>query len=154
MVEHKVTVTKDNASWMLERLRSEMPTIDRLVRDAICAQIVGHIQKNFLAGQALHRKTGDLAASIHFRSSGAHSTAVGSYGVIYARIHELGGDIYPVKKKSLRFQIGNKWITTRHVRIPARPYLLPGILTYFEYGYAERTGEAILQRELTRIEQG
>jgi hypothetical protein len=40
------------------------------------------------------------------------------------------------------------------VRIPKRPYLLPGIQNYFELGQAEATANKILQRELDKRENG
>lgn len=67
--------------------------------------------------------------------------------VIYARIHEFGGVIRPKNKKYLRFKVlssmrfmslrGNKrlrnpvgsyrWVATKKVTIPARPFMRPAI---------------------------
>lgn len=41
----------------------------------------------------------------------------------YARIQEVGGDIYPVKAKVLKFQIGGKWLSSKHVKIPPHFYM-------------------------------
>jgi HK97 gp10 family phage protein len=51
----------------------------------------------------------------------------GVFGVIYAKIHEFGGVIRPVKAKALKFQIDGKWIVTKKVTMPARPYLRPAV---------------------------
>lgn len=50
---------------------------------------------------------------------------VGS-NLIYALIHQQGGEIKPVNKKSLKFKVGGKggkWINVKKVTIKARPYL-------------------------------
>lgn len=55
--------------------------------------------------------------------------------VIYSRIQEEGGDIYPKRGAFLSWQ-GTRadgtfgWIRKRHVHIPARPYMRPGVKAY------------------------
>jgi phage gpG-like protein len=144
---------ESNAEQALERLRRRMPDIDRRLRLIFAGQIVGEVQKNYLRGQVLHRKSGDLAASIAYRDTSAHETMIGSYGIIYARIHELGGTIVPRYKKWLRFKTDTGWVMTKKVHMPKRPYLLPGIVDYFSGGMAGRTAETVLQRELDRVEK-
>ena len=136
---------ESNAEQMLERLRQRMPDIDRKLRVMFSIQIVGYIQQYELAGQALRRRSGDLAASMGYRDISQNETMVGSnknihgsYGVIYARIHELGG------------------MAGRHhrVRLRARRYMISGIQLYFGTGYAEREAERFLQKQLDKVEQG
>jgi phage virion morphogenesis protein len=43
--------------------------------------------------------------------------------VVYARIHQFGGEIRARRAKYLRFRIGRRWALKRTVRIPARPFL-------------------------------
>jgi phage gpG-like protein len=156
MVTMDVQIYRDEASKMLKRLRQRMPTIDRVIRGAIADSIVGHVQKNKLRGQVLHRKTGDLASHLTWRHVSEHETAVGVYGVIYARIHELGGTIRPkTAGGALRFRIGNQWIVAKLVRMPKRSYLVTGIQDFFRGGDESRAvalGERIMQRELKRLE--
>jgi HK97 gp10 family phage protein len=75
--------------------------------------------------------TGNLTNSIGIKREGKYVLA-GVFGVIYAKIHEFGGVIRPVKAKALKFQIDGKWIVTKKVTIPARPYLRPAIDEHFE----------------------
>ncbi len=74
-------------------------------------------------------RTGHYRRSIR---SGINPTANGAIGylvanVVYASIHETGGTIIPKTKKYLRFKIGNRWVTTKKVKIPARPLIRPSI---------------------------
>jgi phage gpG-like protein len=149
----------------------KMPGIDRRLRCMFAGQIVGDVQENYLRGQVLHRRSGDLAASIAYRDTAANETMIGSYGIVYARIHELGGDIYPKRgpyliwrEKTFRSASRVKggwrvkqnyggWIFAKHVHIPKRPYLLPGIQNYFQSGEAPRDAEVFLQKELDRVEK-
>jgi len=100
------------------------------------AQIVGVNQT--MAASAAHAKrnhdwqnrTGTLEGSIdvaeYARREGAGVRGVwGSRDVRYARIHEEGGTIEPVKAKALVFNIEGETIIAKRVEIPARPYLRP-----------------------------
>jgi phage gpG-like protein len=173
MISMNVQIYRDEATPMLRELRRRMPTIDRVVRGAIADTIVGHIQRDKLRGQVLHRRTGDLAASTHWRHLSDSETAVGTYGVIYARIHELGGIIkHPggthffihehtglaifVNKK--RGALMGLPVTKPHdIRIPQRSYLRTGIQDIFEGGdssEAVMVGEQVLQSQLDRLNRG
>jgi phage gpG-like protein len=50
------------------------------------------------------------------------SIMVGS-GLVYARIHQEGGPIVPRAAAALVFRLGEKWVRTGKVTMPARPYL-------------------------------
>ncbi|WP_435640328.1 phage virion morphogenesis protein [Micavibrio aeruginosavorus] len=67
------------------------------------------------------KKSGRLFSSI---THNATSTGV-EWGtnVVYAGIHQFGGDIKPKTKKALAFRIGGKFIRVKKVTIPARPFL-------------------------------
>lgn len=142
---------RSDAARQLRKLRETNPKIDRQLRCMFARQIVGNVQKNYLRGQVLKRRSGDLAASISYRDVSHHETMVGSYGPVYARIHELGGTIVPRRKKWLRFQTENGWFMMKEVRIHKRPYLLPGITSYFDSGTADRDADVALQRELDKV---
>jgi HK97 gp10 family phage protein len=75
--------------------------------------------------------TGNLTNSIGIKREGKYVLA-GVFGVIYAKIHEFGGVIRPVKAKALKFQIDGKWIVTKKVTMPARPYLRPAVDEHME----------------------
>jgi phage gpG-like protein len=67
------------------------------------------------------------------RKAGSVQGVIGAGGLVYAAIHELGGDIYPVRAKALRFVIDGRVIFAQHVRIPARPYFGPALAETREY---------------------
>jgi phage virion morphogenesis protein len=60
-------------------------------------------------------------------SAVAGDTVLVGSNVIYALIHQEGGVIKPVNKKSLKFKVGKgkggKWVSAKQVTIKARPYL-------------------------------
>lgn len=74
------------------------------------------------------RRTGTLARSVRpepARSTGpARAASSVAPHTVYARIQQLGGDIYPVRAKVLRFKVGSTTRYARHVRLPARPYMV------------------------------
>lgn len=74
------------------------------------------------------RRTGTLARSLRaepaaLTGAGKASSSVAPHAV-YARIQQLGGDIYPVRAKVLHWKDkgGSHW--AKHVRLPARPYMV------------------------------
>lgn len=73
------------------------------------------------SGQTLS-DTGRLRSSIDYAAT-SNKVMVGS-NVVYARIHQLGGEIKPKKGKKLKFKgrDGNDVFVDK-VNIPARPYL-------------------------------
>lgn len=82
----------------------------------------------YLSGRALKRRTGRLRSSLtaHVAIVGDHVVGRLGTNVIYARIHEKGGEIRPKRAKALRFQIpGVGWRTVKKVTMPKRPFLRP-----------------------------
>ncbi len=90
--------------------------------------------KDVAAGQ--FHGVGRLAGSIKVRKSGKLSGMVGPT-VIYGRIQELGGPIFPKGHPYLAFywpeappgirRLPDGRVLVHHVTIPARPYLKPGV---------------------------
>lgn len=100
-----------------------------------------------LSGEVLNVQTGALRRSIQrkIEDSGSTITAIvyQSGDVKYGKIHEFGGDIYPTKAEYLRFQTKDgSWVMTKHVHIPARPYMIP-TLTEMEPHIVESLHEAV-----------
>ena len=74
------------------------------------------------------RRTGTLARSVRAEPAkvvgdGRATSSVAPH-TVYARIQQLGGDIYPVRAKALRWQDKSGVHFARHVRLPARPYMV------------------------------
>lgn len=67
------------------------------------------------------RLNGGLQDSIESHSD--NNRAVVGTNKAYAAIHQFGGVITPKKGKYLVFKIGDSWIMTDKVEIPARPFL-------------------------------
>lgn len=74
------------------------------------------------------RRTGTLARSVRAEPATLAGTgrAVSSVAphAVYARIQQLGGDIYPVRAKVLRWKEGGRYRYAKHVHLPARPYIV------------------------------
>jgi len=71
-------------------------------------------------GQIL-RDSNILFQSLTYDASSNH-VSWGS-NIIYAAIHQFGGDILPKNGGKLKFKIGGHFITANKVTIPARPYM-------------------------------
>jgi phage gpG-like protein len=91
------------------------------------AKAVTHAKRN----HPWNNRTATLEGSIAIAEP-ASETANGARGVwgsrdvAYARIHELGGVIKPVRAKALFFRAADgSFVVTKQVRMPARPYLRP-----------------------------
>lgn len=65
---------------------------------------------------------------------------------VYARIQELGGDIYPVRAKFLRWTEDGITHYSKHVRLPARPYMRPTTAATVADGSLHRAAAAAFAR--------
>ena len=110
--------------------------------DAIGAELADGVQRRFIAakdpdgnpweeserakagerGGKTLTDTGRLQQSISW-SADADSVLVGS-NVIYAAIHQFGGEIRPKSAQALAFTLpGGAFVRTQKVSLPARPFL-------------------------------
>jgi len=72
-------------------------------------------------GSSILYQSGALSRSIDYIAS-ATSVIVGS-GLVYARIHQMGGIIKAKSAKALAFMLGNRLLQVQSVTMPARQYL-------------------------------
>lgn len=75
------------------------------------------------SGGKLLQGEGDLKKSIVIGKVTNTSVEVGS-PLIYARIHQLGGEIRPKSKSALLIPVGGGLLKLKKVVMPARPYLM------------------------------
>lgn len=93
--------------------------------------MVGTARSKYLSGRpGLNVGTGNLRSRITWETSESDNYIDLTLGtnVVYARIHELGGTIFPKKGLYLRFKTRDGgFVTVKSVTIPKRPYLRPSI---------------------------
>jgi phage gpG-like protein len=91
--------------------------------------LASYVQSQKLSGQVLHIRTNRLKSSIQGTTNDDGQSLEGKVGtnVIYARIHEYGGEIKAKNSPLLRFKIGDQWISKKKVTMPERPYLRPSL---------------------------
>lgn len=158
MVEFELDPYNREAERKLKALGDKRLKMERIVMTRIAQGMVSYTQKNKLAGQVLKRQSGNLAASMQFRLTSAHSFAIGP-GMIYGKAHEFGiplsdGNIIrPKTAKALRFVIGGQVIFRKSVRqhVPKRPFLEPAIREYLVSGEGEATAAQALQDWIDRL---
>ncbi|EQA07874.1 phage virion morphogenesis protein [Glaesserella parasuis] len=128
---------KINNSDKILAILSEMAKVTRH-REPLMRDIAGTMRKavldNFEAGgrpswAGIHHRSGiplndsgNLKGSIQQVSD--NDKAIVGTNEAYAAIHQFGGVITPKKGKYLVFKIGDRWVMTDKVEIPARPFLM------------------------------
>jgi phage gpG-like protein len=132
--------------------RRKLPKLQDMFVRRLGEKIAGDIKAEKLTGQVLNIRSGRLRNSIGYRFVKAGAVDVGSVmtNVIYAAIHEFGGDIYPRNASALHFQVNGRWVTTQHVRIPARPYAWPTIEEWLSNGKGKRLGEETVRQYIAQ----
>lgn len=150
---YKYKINFDDSKWKkyLDRLDGRMAIIRKLILSRIGEKVIAEIKANKLRGQVLKRGSEDLADSITYKFVSLGTIEVGT-NIVYAAIHEFGGEIRPKTAKYLRFKIGGKTIFTKLVRMPKRPYLIPTIEEYGKSGKMERLIELTLQEKIRELE--
>ena len=116
----------------LDSFAARMGGFDQRLRRALVRAItratllVEARAKQLVSGEVLKVRTGTLRRSISHRpieQLADRVRGVVSASAKYARIHELGGEIRPVRARALRFQVEGRWVTVQRVRMPERSYL-------------------------------
>ena len=141
MAETELTINLNEVRIQIDRMMKRISV--EAVRAAVgiafqrgATKVGGFIAKNFLSGQVLRRRTGNLARSVegvYEVSDGLPRLRVGVFkspARNYARIQEFGGIIKPVKAKSLAVPVGAGAITPAGVPKYASPREYPGELQY------------------------
>lgn len=103
--------------------------------------MIDSMKEAMLAGEATSKKTFGRPGKLKSRTghlrrnikmdvikNGSVYTGYLFNKVKYAAIHEEGGIIRAKPGKWLMFKIGSKFIKTKKVTIPARPFMRPGII--------------------------
>ena len=110
---------------LIGRLKEKKAELPKVIHDstvesleAIKARVIDN-----LSGKVLNVRTNRLRGS--FRVDFTRHALFSD--VVYAAIHELGGRIVPKRAEYLTFRVDTRWVKTRAVRIPKRPYFLPAI---------------------------
>lgn len=118
-----------------------------------------HIKRDYLSGQVLHVRSGQLRNSIHHETAlitNGVQERVYSAGVPYAAIQNYGGHtsahmIYPRTAQALAFTMGGRTVFAKAVHHPgsyikARPYMEPALEDYrvkIIEGFQQVTGDLI-----------
>ena len=113
----------------------------------------GDVVRNLASGKfGIKTRGGGLIESIATRVEASGNTVIGIVGsnLKYARIQETGGEIYPVKKKVLRFFIGGREIFARKVTIPAHWYLRNTLKDSYNNGSVLKNFNSVYQEELKK----
>ena len=118
---------------LLEKMQDLTPAM-KVIGQIIRTSVV----KNFEAGGRPHRWKPSKRAMVeggrtmvdtgrlmkYITSRAYRDRAEVGTNVIYAAIHQFGGDIEASRSKYLKFRIGGRWAQKKKVRIPARPFLV------------------------------
>jgi len=91
--------------------------------------VAGQAQRNVSGPRPGHLGvvTNRLRSSISAVKIAPLSVKVGT-NVVYAAIHEFGGEILPKRSAFLRFKTSDgEWHAVRRVDMPARPYMRPAL---------------------------
>lgn len=119
--------TSKSLRWNGPAISEKMRAAQKLGVDATMAKCVQQAKAN----HAWQNQTATLEGSIRIAEMAREAGVgvAGSWGsadVAYARIHELGGVIRPVRAKALAFKLPDgTFVQAQQVTIPARPFLRP-----------------------------
>lgn len=120
----------EGSAEVLKRLGEAPGKVREATKGALARwadDLASYIRDTKLSGGVLNARSGDLRSSIFGLQEETDTSVTGGArgggNVIYARIHEFGGDIYPRNAPLLRFMIDGHWISTKHVHMPERSYM-------------------------------
>ncbi len=116
----------ESTKYGLKRIGDLIPkcNFDSVVE--VCSLVETRAKTHHLTGATLKYRSHRLQGSVKSVVYPAYNFVRGRVGtpVVYGPIHEFGGVIRPKKAKFLSFQLNGKWIRTKQVTIPKRPWLM------------------------------
>jgi phage gpG-like protein len=139
-----INVTVFGKEELIEKWNSLSPKIAAVMQSEMQAQmtrLADWIKENKLSGDPLHRRTGALSRSVQGSSAITGTTRVtgtiGSKGVKYARVHELGGTFEIPAHERLQTMVFGKPMVPRSVTVrahtatyPQRAFLKPSLQVF------------------------
>lgn len=144
--------TPEEMARTLNQLAKDMPAIIRLIQARLAETVIRIAQEKYLNSgggpRTLRSVSGTLSSSLRWWFAGS-DVYVGT-NLVYAAIHEYGGIIKAKNAPYLVFKIGDKWIRTKQVTMPARPYLSTSIKELFDTKQYDRIASLTLQQELSK----
>jgi len=114
--------------------------------------VEGEAKRKVYAGRPDHLigRSGRLRSSITHRVS-EDFAEVGT-NVVYAKIHEYGGEIVAKNAPFLTFKIDESWVRVKSVTIPKRPYLEPALED--KQPEVRKAFESEMQKEVDKLNNG
>lgn len=113
---------------MLKKVKDD--DIDKSISQT-AYRIIGLIQQRKLTGQVLNVRSGQLRGSFRVEKDKKNTYNVVN-SKVYAKIHEFGGEIVPLRGTKLRFiGEGGKEIFLSKVVIPERSYVRTAVKDYW-----------------------
>lgn len=110
-----------------EELIKNLQRIDKSIRTDVAVKAVREGAYQIFNRARINAPvlTGALRNSMRVdaKAVGGKAEAEISVNVVYARIQEFGGTIYPRKGKYLKFRVNGKWINAKQVKIRGKHYL-------------------------------
>jgi len=155
VLDYKIDIDTKEVVKAFRDWRAHLPRCVEMILKRTGERIAGDIKAKYLTGQSLNVGTGRLRNSIGSKMIGREAVDVGSLTeiarVVYAAIHEFGGEINPKNAKMLSW-IGKdgKRVFAKKVVMPASPYVRPAIDKYFSSGRAKRMSELTIQQYINR----
>lgn len=149
MIEYRVDVENEQLARNMKAWERQLPGFVRLLLERFSNKLVANSQEK--VGEVLTVRTGRLRTSIFGRMRGTDTLDIGAgSNVKYARIHELGGIIKAKNAPYLTFPVNGRWVSTKQVEIPARPYVRPSIEEFFRGGGAEDVARGVFNQQKRR----
>jgi phage gpG-like protein len=130
----------------LDGLGVEIKNINKKILRSLTTRAKTKVRQNFK--QNLKTKSGAMAKTAY---SSAKNNVAGWVGMgsPFAMVHEAGKKI-TAKGKFLAFKVDGKWIRTKAVTIPARPFFYPAVNGFVESAEFMEIINKVLSREITR----
>lgn len=154
MIQMTVEV-QDMFSRELEAFGKRAPAIALRICRTIGMSFRAFTKKNFLRGQVIGKRTGELYKSIKIATDRKSRDAVivRPWAKLANIYHKAGGaDIYPKKGTFLKFEVDGRTIFTRHVHLKERAWV-PRAYAQFQWGSEiKKSADKVIEREIKKLE--
>lgn len=146
---------QDMFSKRLQQFGKRAKTIALRICRTIGQEFRTFTKKNYLSGQVIGKRTGELYKGIKIVTDRQNRNAVivKSWAKLANIYHHPGGaDIVPKKGKMLRFEVDGRVIFMKHVHLDERPWV-PKARSAFQWNASiKRSADKVIAREIAKLE--
>lgn len=152
MVQVQVEIDYKKYEMQLKDCKDKMPKIARRLVGKVNTQVKKEVRKTMRQRGFNKQKEDGIYKNLFSYANTDFTAKIGiKKKAFYARFVEKGARITARNGGYLTFKVNEKFVKVKSVMLPAKPFLEPAVLHYWNTGKADAIMDAAFQKELDKL---